>query len=314
MPSVLDRLPIFDRLPLGSQVCVIRLRSLGDCVLTTPALVLLKAHRPDFKITIVVEPRFAGVFEGNNDVQVVSTNPRQADLIINLHGGTRSMWMTAGTFAKYRAGFAHHRYSFVYSEKIPTAQEILGVTRPVHTAEHLASAMFYLGVPAADIPRANLVAEPETRPTPYVVIHPFASAAAKAWPVERFAALAAQLNQMGLQPVIVAGPYDDTGWFTAFEVLRNAPLSKVKNVMASASLFVGNDSGPAHIAAAFGVPVVVLFGPSDPVTWAPWKTEAKVLTSPESIENIVLKDVLAAAENVLASAEALKVKSLKVKA
>ncbi len=42
----------------------------------------------------------------------------------------------------------------------------------------------------------------------------------------------------------------------------------VKSLMAGASLFIGNDSGPAHIAAAFGVPVVVIFGSSDPVTWA----------------------------------------------
>ncbi len=310
-PSVLERVPVLDRLGRGSQVCVIRLRSLGDCVLTTPALALLKAHRPDLKITVVVEPRFAGVFEGNPDVQAVSTSPRHADLVINLHGGTRSMWMTSGiatgTFAKFRAGFAHHRYNFIYSEKIPSAQEILGVTRPVHTAEHLASAMFYLGVPMGEIPRAKLAAEPEARATPYVVIHPFASAPGKAWPVERFAALAGELLQAGLTPVIVAGPYDDTTALAAFEVLRNAPLSKVRNLMAGAALLVGNDSGPAHIAAAFGVPVVVLFGPSDPVTWAPWKTEARVLTSSESIANISLEDVLAAAT-------ALKLKSLKVKA
>ena len=63
-------------------------------------------------------------------------------------------------------------------------------------------------------------------------------------------------------------------------MIRNAPLAQVKSVMAGAQLFIGNDSGPAHIAAAFGVPVVVLFGPSDPVNWAPWRTEAQVLTNP----------------------------------
>ncbi len=53
--------------------------------------------------------------------------------------------------------------------------------------------------------------------------------------------------------------------------------------MSGASLFVGNDSGPAHMAAAFGVPVVVLFGPSNPVTWAPWRTAAQVMTAREDI-------------------------------
>ena len=286
---------VLDRLPSAAQVCVIRLRSLGDCVLTTPALALLKAHRPDLKITVVVEPRFSGVFEGNTDVDAITTSPRHADLVINLHGGTRSMWMTAGTFAKFRAGFAHHRYNFVYSHKIPTAQEILGVTRPVHTAEHLASTMFHLGVPQSEIPRAKLAGTAELRSSPYAVIHPFASAVGKAWPVERFAALGSQLNQAGLSPIIVAGPYDETRPFSQFEILRNAPLAQVKNLIAGAALFVGNDSGPAHIAAAFGVPVVVLFGASDLVTWAPWKTESRVLTSPESIADISLENVLEAA-------------------
>ena len=59
--------------------------------------------------------------------------------------------------------------------------------------------------------------------------------------------------------------------------------------MAGAQLFIGNDSGPAHIAAAFGVPVVVLFGPSDPVNWAPWRTEAQVLTNPGAIGGITCR-------------------------
>jgi len=61
-------------------------------------------------------------------------------------------------------------------------------------------------------------------------------------------------------------------------------------------LFIGNDSGPAHIAAAFGVPVVVLFGPSDPVNWAPWRTEGQVLTNSAGIGRIAVEEVIAAAE------------------
>src|SRR5712692_7616200 len=135
---------LLDRLRPGSRIDVIRLRSLGDCVLTTPALALLKAHRPDFKITLVVEPRFAAVFEGNPDVDECRAGAARADLALNLHGGTRSMMLTMASRAKFRAGFTHHRYSFLYSTRIPAAQEILGVSRPVHTAEHLASAVFFL--------------------------------------------------------------------------------------------------------------------------------------------------------------------------
>jgi heptosyltransferase-3 len=70
----------------------------------------------------------------------------------------------------------------------------------------------------------------------------------------------------------------------------------LKSLMSGAALFIGNDSGPAHVAAAFGIPVVVLFGPSDPVTWAPWRTQSRVLTSHGGISQIALEEVMAAAE------------------
>lgn len=287
------------RLPSRSRIAVIRLRSMGDCVLTTPALALLKAYRPDLQVRMVVEPRFAGVFEGNPDVDEISPGVGgQVDMALNLHGGTRSMWMTLASGAKFCVGFAHHRFSGIYSQRIPRAQEILGEERPVHTAEHLASAMFWSGVPHSEIPRAKLVAGPCLFNPPYVVIHPFAAAAEKTWPAERFVAVADQMQATGLQPMIVAGPEDDVAPFSRFQVFRNAPLSALKSLMSGAALFIGNDSGPAHIAAAFGIPVVVLFGPSDPVTWAPWRTESRVLTSPGAIGEIAVDEVMAAAETL----------------
>jgi ADP-heptose:LPS heptosyltransferase len=217
----------------------------------------------------------------------------RADLVLNLHGGTRSMVLTALSRGKFRAGFAHHRYSLVYSHKIPTAQEILGVSRRVHTAEHLASAMFWLGVPQQDIPRAQLFAEPLPDRRPYAVIHPFASSPDKTWPADRFIEVARHLN---LAPIFLAGPTDDLKPFADFPTSRES-LAITKSLIAGASLFIGNDSGPAHIAAAFGIPVVVLFGPSDPVTWAPWRTESKVLTSP-AIAGITTHQAIAAIESL----------------
>lgn len=290
---------LLERLPPRSRIAVIRLRSLGDCVLTTPALSLLKAYRPDLHVSVVAEPRFAGIFEDSADVDAILQKPGHAQMVLNLHGGTRSMWLTATSGAKYGVGFGHHKLSFLYTHKIPRAQEILGEERPVHTAEHLASAMFWLGVPRTEIPRAKLVARRKPNYPPYAVIHPFASAPAKAWPQERFAALASNLQAQGLEPMILAGPADETAAFSQFQVFRNAPLAEVKNLMSGAALFVGNDSGPAHIAAAFGVPVAVLFGPSNPVTWAPWRTESRVLTSQGEIGKITLDEVLEAAGSLV---------------
>ena len=288
---------LLDRLPSDARIAVIRLRSLGDCVLTTPAIALLKNHRPDLKITVIVEPRFAAIFEDNPDINEIRSSACAADLTLNLHGGTRSMMLTAATRAKIRAGFAHHRYSFVYSHKIRRAQEILQVDRRVHTAEHLASAMFWLGVPQTEIPRARLFAPPTEISGPYAVIHPFASAPDKTWPAERFVEFARRMNC-----VFLAGPEDDITPFKAYKVYKNAPIARIKSVISGAQIFLGNDSGPAHIAAAFGIPVVVLFGASDPVTWAPWRTESQVLTSPEGIAAISI-------DHVTAAMEALKVRA-----
>lgn len=285
---------VLDRLPLGARVGIVRLRSLGDCVLTTPAIHLLKKDRPDLSIGVAVEPRFAAIFEGNPDVDAILPPSVRAfrrfgpDLCLNLHGGGTSARIAAASGARLRAGFSHFRFQPLYNVRIPSAQQILGVTRKVHTAEHVAAAMFYLGVPAAEIPAARLFpAKPETGRPPYAVIHPMASEAGKTWPAERFVRIAGQLQRsLDLQPVFIAGPAEDMTSFRRFEIRQNMPLSETKQLLSGAALFLGNDSGPAHIAAAFHVPAVVLFGSSDPVVWGPWRTPAEVLTSPSGIEGI----------------------------
>jgi lipopolysaccharide heptosyltransferase III len=293
-----------ESLPPGSRVAVIRLRSLGDCVLTTPALHLLKEARPDLRIAVAVEDRFRAVFEGNPDLDSLLAPSASAirafrpALCLNLHGGTRSAWMTAFSGARIRAGFRHFQFPFLYNLRIPRAQQTLGAERTVHTAEHLASAVFHLGVPVTGIPRARLFASGEGRVPNAAVIHPVAAAPDKTWIPEGFVAVARRLQAGGLEPVFVGGPTDDLAPFSNWRTRAGAPLSQVKALLAGASLFVGNDSGPAHMAAAFGVPVVVLFGASEPAIWAPWRTASAVLTAPGGIRAIEVPRVLDAIERL----------------
>lgn len=284
---------ILERLGSGSRVAVIRLRSLGDCVLSTPAIQLLRAQRPDLRISVVAEPRFIPLFEENPDIDdiivpgVSLLRRWKPDLVLNLHGGTRSLVLATASLARYRAGFAHYRYSRLYNVRIPRAQETLGVERIMHTAEHAASAMFHLGVPVQEVPRARLFSAKRWREQGYAVIHPYASAADKAWPAQRFRDVAEYLRRaLHLEPVFIGGPGDDPTPFAPWHVEISTDLKKTKSLLASASVFFGNDSGPAHMAAAFGVPVAVLYGPSDPVVWAPWRTESEVLHAPEGMAGI----------------------------
>lgn len=279
---------------------IIRLRSLGDCVLTTPAIHILKNYRPDLRVAVMVEDRFADVFRGNPDVNaVLPPHPAaafvwQPKLTINFHGGSRSIWLTVASTARYRAGFGHFRPGAMYNLRIPRAQEILGEERTVHTAEHLASAMFWLGAPRVEIPRARLFAPVVPAGRPYAVIHPLASAAHKSWPAERFLAVARTLQN--LEPVFIGGPGDDLSAFAEFRTQINTSLKDTLVLMQSASLFIGNDSGPAHIAAAFQVPLVVLFGESNPVIWAPWRAHARTLCAGGAMDGIATASVVSAIE------------------
>jgi ADP-heptose:LPS heptosyltransferase len=301
---------VLDRLPSGARVAIVRLRSLGDCVLTTPALCLLKRARPDLQIAVVVEERFAPVFAGNPDIhQILAPNAGslsrfRPQLALNVHGGATSVRLMLAAASGLRAGFGHFRFQPMYNVRIPRAQDILNVDRKVHTAEHLASAMFYLGVPHSEIPRARLFAATPTvlhaRPRPYAVLHPFASQTDKTWPKENFVAVAKHLDEeLGMEPVFVAGANEHLSAFGKYTCFEGAPLEEVKSLMAGAALFIGNDSGPAHIAAAFGLPVVALWGSSDLDNWRPWRTQNAVLTSPNGIHSIAVSEVAEAIETLV---------------
>ncbi len=255
---------VLQRLPPGARIAVIRLRSLGDCVLTTPAISLLKQFRPDLQIAVVAEDAFAPVFSGNPDIdrilapKISEVSRFRPHLALNLHGGGTSARLTLLARAGLRAGFAHFRFGPIYNIRIPRAQAILKIERTVHTAEHLASAMFFLGVPQREIPRASLFATPVPR----------------------------------------HGPGGSLVAFDRYRCVRGATLEEVKSLLAGAALFVGNDSGPAHMAAAFGLPVVVLFGASDPAIWGPWQTASAVMTSHQGINSIQVSKVVEAIDTM----------------
>lgn len=290
---------VLDELPPGARVLFIRLRSLGDCVLTTPALSLLHNYRPDLHVAVMVESRFAPVYDGNPAVSEILPPSAflawqfKPHLTVNLHGGPASARITLASRSKHRAGFVHFRQQFAYNLKIPRAQEILGEDRTVHTAEHVASALFWLGLPKQEIPRACLFtsSHPPVQ-SPRAVIHPFASAPDKAWPVDRFVSLCRWFrNERKLPVTVIGSETDDFTPFSEFEKLQGAELEQVKRRLQSSTLFVGNDSGPAHMAAAFGLPAVVLYGVTDPVVWAPWRTRSESVVAAKGLASVPLEEV-----------------------
>jgi heptosyltransferase-3 len=302
---------ILPSLSAGARILVLRLRSIGDIVLLTPALRLLKDWRPDLRASVVVESRFRELLAGNPDIdevldpgqgsgwakvvsraQAVRQIRRQrAALCLNLHGGPTSALLTWMSGARWKVGFAHYRARGLYQLLIPDARTILDQPS-LHTAEHQASAFFYLGLPRREIPPACLAVSAEQqawwtekrlnlalRPQgPYALLHPTALYATKQWAPENFTKLGLYLEaQAGLEVVYTCGP-GESPVLDAIEQAAGRPLKRLEGMslghfaaaLADARLFVGNDSGPAHMAAALGRPSVVIFGSSSSQIWGPW--------------------------------------------
>lgn len=113
---------------------------------------------------------------------------------------------------------------------------------------------------------------------PRIILHP-GSGGRKNWPVDRYIALAEELRrERGCSIVFIAGPAEASAVrrrLTHFAdgergvLIADASLSEVASLLADAALYIGNDSGISHLAAAIGTPMLAIFGPTDPRLWAP---------------------------------------------
>jgi heptosyltransferase III len=118
------------------------------------------------------------------------------------------------------------------------------------------------------------------RRTELTVIHPFASSPAKRWPLENFQGLGAKLEYLG-RVQWCRGPEEalDHAYY-----VEN--LYELGTWLATASVYVGNDSGVSHLAAAVGTPVVAIFGPTDSTVWAPRGERVTVLDMDSTVEEV----------------------------
>ncbi len=129
---------------------------------------------------------------------------------------------------------------------------------------------------------ANGIA-PEER---IALIHPFSAVVERGWPLENFAALAARLrNESGCRVIVAGGPRDIDSFRQVrhlfgdgiVELVGMCSLRETIALLKRCALFVGNDSGIMHLAAATDIPIVALFGPQSPVKFGPWSKKAKII-------------------------------------
>jgi heptosyltransferase-2/heptosyltransferase-3 len=199
--------------------------------------------------------------------------------------------LTRVSGARHRVGYRSYRYNRLYNHAAPPSNGLWGRSE-THSVEQQLALAGWTGIPVSDRLETRLaVTERATasitarlqsagvdEQTPFALIHPAAAFESKQWAAENFARVAEELARRGLRAVAVAGK-NETRTLSALSSHSSAQtvpftdlsLPEVTALAARARLFIGNDSGIAHIATAVRTPSVVIFGSSNVAHWRPWK-------------------------------------------
>jgi ADP-heptose:LPS heptosyltransferase len=266
---------------------------------------------------------------------------RQYDVVFNLHGGTTATFFTFASGARHRVGYRNYQYSFLHNHLLSSPADFWGRDKS-HSAEQQLALLGFVGVPVSERPKSRLgvtlaAAESlekklyrETQTSlsdlgPMALFHPAAAFDTKEWAVENFARVAEYLAGKGISVIAVAAK-DEQRVLEDLRVRAKVPvktfsdltLPEITALASMAELFVGNDSGIAHIAAAVGRPSVVIFGSSNRDHWRPWTDapneivfeefncqpcpgyECKEFGEARCIQSVPVRSVEAAIERVLA--------------
>ncbi len=283
----------------AQHICLIKPTALGDVVQTLPLLGMLRRRFPTASLSWVVRRSFADLLTGHPDLTEVipfhrSGSWREAlqllrllkyrrfDLVFDLQGLFRTGIMTLATRAAMRVGLetAREGASLAYNCVLPdSGRTVPAPIRYWRVAEALGMANHPQTAIVATTPadRAWLVDRLRHLPRPLLAIHPGAGWETKRWPVDKFAEIARRFEGS----VVVVGSAGERG--LAAQVIEPAvlPNQRMLNlagettlrqlavVLETADVVVSNDSGPMHLAAAFGTPVVGIFTCTSPLLSGP---------------------------------------------
>jgi len=257
---------------------IIRPGGIGDCILSLPAIEHLRTENTEVWVPSPIVPliRFAAARAispaGIDLLGLPGVEPpaglietlRSFDSIVSWYGSNR---------AEFREQVRELGLPFQFLDALPERGA------KTHAAD------FFLRQAGGDgcaVPRIEC--EPRGRGD-YAVIHPFSGSPRKNWPIERFRDVAEKLT---LPVRWCAGPEEALEGAVRFE-----NLYELARWLASARVYIGNDSGITHLAAAVGTPVVAIFGTTDPAVWAPRGERVRVVSG-VSLDGIEVDEVLKA--------------------
>ena len=293
-----------------TNILIIKPSAIGDVVHALPVLARVKKKWPSARVSWLVTPACAGLLEGHPLLDEVilfdrkrfgnawrhpklalelrrftrALRQRNFDMVIDLQGLFRSGWLAKKTGAPVRVGFANARELawMFYTHRVPIdTMEQHAISRYLKLAQFIGCDGGAVEFPFAttDADRAYVrqllrESQGEAASGGYAVLMPGTNWATKRWPVEKFAALIAPLKEcFGLESVL-AGGSDAAAMAEEMPGVINlagrTTLKQLTALLEGAALVVANDSGPMHIAAALGRPLVAPFGPTNPVRTGPY--------------------------------------------
>jgi len=295
------------------KILIVKPSSLGDVVHSLPFLNAIRKRYPEAEIHWLVFKGFEGLLEGhtmihklwivdksswtkfNHAIDTIAEiksllrdlKEERFDLVVDLQGLLRSGIITASTGAPVRIGFKEAREGsrLLYTDKVPGGRNIHAVDRYLKVAEFLGCDISEVAFP---LPYSGITSSFNTHPSSfeeYAVIVPGARWVSKRWPTNNFGKLASLLHFRS----IIVGSKDDVN--IANEIVARSQgksvsfagktdLKELIAVIKGSKFLVTNDSGPMHIAAALGVPVFAIFGPTDPARTGPYGKGHTIIREP----------------------------------
>jgi ADP-heptose:LPS heptosyltransferase len=306
--------------PPAPRLLLIRRRYLGDLVLLGAAIRNLRLHWPTAHLAVLTEPAYAGVVPLNPDLNAALAFPagpagwpaflrtlrrERFTHVLDFDNTEKTALVTRLSGAPLRATFHRERIAFRYRRLYTHTAT---VTNAFYDSHHITDTYLALpaalGVPVASrevrlVPRDTELAAaqkllggprlPRADRPARILLHPGSRSLHRVWPADRFAAVCDRLqDESGAQIFLLAGPgerdlLDDIRRQAKTHLVALKPLGSVPALAALAAqcdVFLCHDSGPMHIAAAVGTPVVALFGSQNATIWRPLGDRHTVLQPP----------------------------------
>ncbi len=313
----------------GESILVFAPSWIGDAVMSLGAVRLLRKERPEARIAVLARPLLTDLYEGVSEVdRTLRYDPRGADRgVAGLRGAALRVRserfdvclllpnaFRAAAFARLagipeRWGYATESRGFLLTRRVPPAPRPFGRHQSYYYLELMSGLGFRASTPDQALAvgeemrnRARLLLEREGWDGKALLIgvHPGASGSrAKLWNAARFGEVTRKLGAaMGARAVILGGVSESALALEAEAALGGAPLQlqgktslgELIGVLSQLSLFLANDSGPMHLAAALGVPTLAVFGPTDPSETGPLGPRATFVREPVECSPCLYRD------------------------